>query len=236
MKIAICDDNYNDSGTLEDMIFKYFNYNECLFNCDVYSSGEELIQFLKNENIYYQIYFLDIEMKEVNGLQVANFIRTKDMNALIVFTTNHNELVYQAFDVNAFHYLLKPISKDMVNKIIIRAKQFLAIKNTIFQFKSGKILHTLNYDQILYYESDKRLINVHTNTEIFTYYGTFKELKLNETLFAQIHKSFIINIEFILRVENKEVVLKNNESLVISRKFYNEFMNKYREFILARLQ
>lgn len=237
MKIAICDDTYQDSGKLEELIYKYFNYNERLFTCDVYTSGEELIENLKKPNIYYQIYFLDIEMLEINGLQAAKFIRSKDMNALIVFTTNHSELVYQAFEVNAFHYLRKPIDKDMVDKILIRAKHFLTIKNTIFQFKSGKILYTLNYNQILYFEKDKRLIFVHTDNENFTYYGTFKELNdnVNDTIFAQIHKSFIINMDFVFKIENKELVLKNNKRISISRKYYNEFMNKYRQFILERL-
>lgn len=238
MKIAICDDVYKDSGKLEELIYKYFNYNEHLFTCDVYTSGEELIQILEEDNICYQIYFLDIEMLEINGLQAAKYIRSKDMNALIIFTTNHSDLVYQAFEVNAFHYLRKPIDKDMVDKILIRAKRFLTIKDTIFQFKSGKIFYTLNYNQILYFEKDKRLIFVHTDNEYFTYYGTFKELNdnVNDIIFAQVHKSFIINMDFVFKIENRELVLKNNKRISISRNFYSEFMHKYREFILARLK
>lgn len=238
MNISVCDDSFKDSGALENIIYEYYSNNTNLFQCDIFSSGEEFISNQEKNKKYYQIYFLDIEMNEVDGLQVANYIRSYDINAIIVFTTKHSEMVYKAFDVNAFHYLVKPINKALVEKVLIKANKFLAMKNTLFQFKCSKKMCTINYDQIIYFESQKRKIVIYTENEKYTYYGTIKQLNetLNPNLFAQIHNSYIINMEYILSIENKEVLLKNDTELNVSRKFYVDFMKYYREFILARLQ
>lgn len=235
MNIAICDDNIKESGMLEETIYSCFHKN-MICDCDVYTSGEELIKFLDNQKKVYQIYFLDIEMGKIDGFEVANFIRNRFENAIIIFTTCHSEWVYDAFEVNAFHYLVKPINKESVEKVLIRARKFLELKNTLFQFKIGKVIHTLNYNQIIYFESKGRQIIIYSIDENFVYYETLKKmmLRLKRTLFAQIHNSYVVNMEYISKIENHNVFLQNKIVLNISRKYYSEFMNKYKEFILEK--
>ena len=60
----------------------------------------------------YALYILDVEMKKLSGLELAEHIRTEDRNAVIIFMTNHSEMMQKAFDVQAFQYLVKPIDSD----------------------------------------------------------------------------------------------------------------------------
>lgn len=121
MNIAICEDSIEMLGELERLVYDCCVRDENQLTCETFSSGEELLDTLKKDHIRFQIYLLDIEMKEVNGLETAAIIRKTDQNAAIIFVTSHSELMQEAFDVLAFHYLIKPIHEEKVRQVLLRA-------------------------------------------------------------------------------------------------------------------
>ena len=238
MNIAICDDDVQILGEIEKIIYNCYNGDTNLFLCDSFLSGEELLNHLKKEPRKYQIYILDIEMKQINGLQIASIIREEDYNAIIIFITSHKELMQEAFDIIAFHYLVKPINDEKVMQVLSRAIKLLNLKKSIFHFKIGKKLHVLHYEQIECFESNKRKIIIYTKENTYEYYEKIKELmkKLDLLLFVQVHNSFIVNMEYIKLVDGESIVLNTGKRIAITKKYYNNFNNTYRNFILMRVK
>lgn len=104
MKIAICDDEKEIRESLRNILEEY---REPLEQIDLYAGGEEFLECGKS----YDLLFLDIDMKGINGIETARKIRLKDKKIKIVYVTAYKEYASQAFSVHAFGYLLKPIKK-----------------------------------------------------------------------------------------------------------------------------
>lgn len=237
MNIAVCDDNIQVLGKLEKIVYDCFGGDSNQLLCDIFLSGEELVGKIQTDKNRYQIYILDIEMTGINGLQVASFLRKEDYNAIIIFITNHKELMQEAFDVVAFNYLLKPIDEEKTKQVILRAMQFLSLKKSVFQFKKRKRIYTVNNDEIQYFESNKRKMYIYTDYNVYEYYDTIKNVleKVELKLYVQVHTSFIVNMDYIETVYKEYVILKCGINIAITKKYFKSFNSSYRNFILMRI-
>lgn len=237
MNIAICEDSIEMLGKLETLVYACYDGDSSQFVCDTFLSGEEMLQTIERENIRYQIYILDIEMKEINGLKVAALIRKTDQNAIIIFVTSHNELMQEAFDVLAFHYLIKPINEEKTKQVILRAIEAQKVRKNTFHYKVSKKINTLYYEQIEYFESYKRKIYIHLTDGVEEYYGTLKEVsnQVGLTNFIQVHNSYIVNVDYIKFADAFHISLMSGVQIPITKKFYNSFNTAYRNYILRRM-
>lgn len=91
MNIAICDDNPKMIGQIETLLLSFFDNDPNQFSYEAFLSGESLIDHLNREEAHFQIYLLDVEMKALDGFEVARSIREKDQQAIIIFITSHVE-------------------------------------------------------------------------------------------------------------------------------------------------
>ena len=100
---------------------------------DVYFRADELYCYKLKNNLIYDIYILDIEMHGMNGLELAKKLRANDPNAIIVFLTNYSKYVFDAFEVITFDFLIKPISFESFQKVILKSINYLSMtKKNIF--------------------------------------------------------------------------------------------------------
>lgn len=237
MNIAICDDNVYMGTKIESIVSACFPGGLNAVTCDVYLSGEELLHVLRAEPLKYQIYLLDVEMKEIDGLKTAASIREQDKDAVIIFITSHDELMPEAFDVNAFHYLIKPIDEEKVKQVVLRAVQAFEAKRTLFQFVVRKKIRTLYLCQIEFFESYGRKMIVHTTDgHEYEYYGTLKDVlnKIPDRLFAQVHNSYVINMEHIRTSGGEEIMMDSGRELTITKKFNKTFQKAYHQYALMQ--
>ena len=117
MQIAICDDEESVRKILEEKIKQYNPNGETVS----YSSGEQLLLAENPPDIL----FLDIQMPKKNGMEIARELRKKSEKMILIFVTAIQEYVFEAFDVGAFHYLVKPFSEEKFREVIKRAiKQY----------------------------------------------------------------------------------------------------------------
>ena len=121
MRIAICDDEKNIRELIGDKVAKQYPEAEIVF----FSSGEEL--FLSDKSI--DILLLDIQMSGRNGMDTARELRKKDKNVILIFVTAVEEYVFQAFDVGAFNYIVKPIDDAKFTDVLHRAVDELSLQN-----------------------------------------------------------------------------------------------------------
>ncbi|MGL9727611.1 LytR/AlgR family response regulator transcription factor [Enterococcus sp. DIV0756] len=237
MNIAICDDNPKIIGQIETLLLSFFEHDLNQFNYEAFLSGESLVDHLTKEESSFQIYLLDVEMKSLDGFEVARFIRERDQQAIIIFITSHVEWMPEAFEVNAFHYLIKPIDELKVKQVLTKAMEQLSLRKMILQFTIQKKVYTVYLGEVEYFESMKRKMIIHLkNGEEYEYYGTMKEVidKVSTQLFTQIHHSFVINMDYVQMKSGETIVLQSGREIAITKKFHQSFQSAYRKYVLMR--
>lgn len=237
MNIAICDDNPKMVGQIENLLLSFFENDPNQFNYEAFLSGESLVEHLTNSVSSFQIYLLDVEMKSLDGFDVARAIIEKDQQAIIIFITSHVELMPEAFEVNAFHYLIKPVDEIKVKQVLTKALEQLTLRKKILQFTIQKKVHTVYLGEVEYFESMKRKMIIHLKSgEEYEYYGTMKEVidKASPQLFTQIHNSFVINMDYVQVKSGETIVMQSGREIAITKKFHQTFQRAYRNYVLMR--
>jgi len=232
LHIAVCDDEINLREALEGMI-----RNQCEdCHVDLYDSGESLLAAHKE----YDIYFLDIQMPGINGTETASRIRTRETaesqnESVIIFVTSFSDYWEKAFDVKAFHYLVKPVDKNKFNVVFTRAvadcldKKDKTEKHILIKSKDS--YHKISLSEILYFESqNKKVVVFSTNSEV-EHYGKMQDIEsvLGNTFF-RCHRCYIVNMEHITKYNATTIWLKNGSSIFLAHKKYNEFVKAYLKF------
>ena len=217
--IAICDDNKIQVESTKQFIektsiahdIKYFTAN----------SGEELLEM---ERIIedFDIIFLDIEMDGLNGIETAGEIRKTNNRAIIVFITGFKDYALEAYELNTFHYLLKPISQEKISElmtnIIRRIDEIRAYQDTekIFTIKTKSKIIQLPYNEIYYFEKILRRIKVIYFEGDTTYTGTISTLleEIDNNYFIRCHQGFIVNRYKISKYKNDSIYLRDIDKII----------------------
>jgi DNA-binding LytR/AlgR family response regulator len=230
--IAVCDDSLITSSYVEEYLSK-LPLKDISF--DVFSSGNDLINYMEknSDNTYFNIYFMDIEMPGINGIETAAYIRKNDKNAIIIFITEHKEYVYQVFDVLPFRFIVKPLDKERLDIVLKEAIENIQTMKQLFFFKKERQNFQIPFDKILYFEGVGRKVKLVTETTEYVFYDKISNIKekVDKNLFLQIHASYLVNMEFIRLISEVEVVLEGNIKLPISKKFRKEAKLQHLNFV-----
>lgn len=222
MYIAICDDDKN----YRELFFSYIKNYSALHEkkceglvVDCYNCGEQLIEAYEAGKMYDLVY-LDIKMKNLSGFDSAKIIRGYDSKALIVFITSLKDYIFNSFEYGPFWFLIKPVCEEKFEHVFKQAiSQINDIKNKRYSFYTRDHgLLSIETSKIMYLESILRKITLYTGNEQYTYYANLKEEeeKLTKYNFVRVHKGFLVNMEFIQRINKSNIVLNNNEVLPLS--------------------
>lgn len=222
LSIAVCDDEIIECagmaekirGTLEEMKVPCFLRQ--------FNSGEELLQSEED----FDIVFLDIMMDGLDGMKTAKRIRKKASCRLLVFISASREYVFDAYDVEAFWYLVKPVEREKLKQVLKKAllKTEAASPDFILVNK-GRQKQKIFLRDILYFEIMGRLIDIHKIGGTSDYYGKIGilEEELREKGFFRCHKSYLVHLKYVKGYNRQEAVLDNGEKIPISKRRYEEF-------------
>ena len=219
LKIAVCDDEKNICDYIEKRITDYLARVDEDAEISVFYDSAPLLEASKKSNEF-DIIFLDIKMKTINGVDCAKLLRENDVNSLIVFVTSSAEYVFSGYEVKAFRYILKT---DLVNAFDrIFGECLTELKKNIdkvFPLKTTSVVKNIPLNDILYFESNKRVLIVHTKGEDHSFYGKLDDIEegLQNDNFIRIHQSFLVNALKIKSVSKTEVTLKNGDVLPVSK-------------------
>lgn len=227
MKIAICDDSDNTRLEIADLIKRQSDGARI----DFFSSGEEITASAEE----YDIIFLDIAMKELSGLEAAKSIRERQekkgsKKSVIIFITAFKDYMEEAFDVNAFHYLIKPIDGEKFSRVFSRAaKEINFEKNDGYiMVKSGGVQQKLFLRDIYYVESSNKKAIYHTKNGVFPAYGKMEDLESRlGGSFYRCHRCFLVNMESICSYGFDEITVVNGDKLLLAKKKYSDFVKAY---------
>ncbi len=232
MKIAVCDDD----KMAREHIVSLIREQESGAEITTFASGEEILK----ANGDFDITFLDVEMKEVSGLDVARQIRKYQEKAgklknIIIFVTGYDKYVYDAFDVSAFQYLVKPLNKEKFASVFGRAwkeayamqehgKQYIFVKNAGVQTK-------LYLKDIFYIESANKKVIIHTKTGIMETYGKMEEWeRAAGGSFYRCHRCYLVNMEKIVSYGTDMIEVVNRDRLILAHKKYADFVKRYMDY------
>ncbi len=232
LNVAICDDNPLTASYVEEYLS---NVPIRDIAYEVFCSGTDLINYLhKNPSEpHFSIYFMDIEMPGINGIETASRIRELDAYALIIFITEHKEYVYQVFNVLPFRFIIKPLEKDALDTVLHEAINNIRIMKQLFFFKQERISFQIPFQEIKYFEGAGRKVRLLSTKTEYLFYGKISDIKekVDKNIFVQIHKSYLVNMEFIRSISETEVLLEDNIRLPISKKFRKEVKSGHLNFM-----
>lgn len=226
LKAAICDDEEFHRQLLSAEI------NSCStdYSIDEYSSGAELLKYAKK----YDIFFLDIEMPDLSGMETAQLLRKNNIDSPIIFLTSHSEYIYDAFKVKAFRFLNKPIGRAALAEALKEAETEILNEEKLVITQKGRI-YTIPLKNIIYFEAfgdGTYIYDIHGNTyECTTPLKTWND-SISDKGFFKIHKSYIVSLRYVSSLENSILRLANiKTSFKISRRNLAGFKEAYFSFV-----
>ena len=180
----------------------------------------------------------------MDGISLAKQIRGLPIEPqpLIVFVTGHEQYVFDAFDVNAFQYLLKPVDEQRFAEVFGRAAEHILSRDERMRKANPLVIQYANtsraipLDDIYYIESSNHKVVLHMKDEKCAYYakiGTLEEQLQGR--FFRIHKGYLVNFTYVDAYNKTELTLVNGERLLISRYKYGAFIKAYLHFVKQRL-
>ena len=217
LRLAVCDDDEFVVEQIESYIEKL---KEISIIYEVYFSAEEFYSHMSE--LDFDVYFLDIEIADVSGIQLAEKIRQTNQYALVIFMTSYPKYVTDVFDVNTFDFLLKPITFEKFKKVIYKVSDYIFVSKTNFVFMHNENQYALPYQNIIYIEKIKRKAYIHTNSEhMYECNMTMEEIlgQLSTGMFAKINRACIVNLSMVDEIIRDEIHLINGETLYIARDY-----------------
>ena len=191
-----------------------------------FKSAIEARTFLEDNKV--DVVFLDINMPKLSGI---DFIKNINSDALIIFTTAYPEFAVDAFEHNAFDYLVKPISFNRFLKSIEKIKDHLQSdktqKNDSMTIKENKRLYKVSLNDISHIEAYGDYVKIHTSARTYTTKSKLSNYEnLNLNFFIRIHRSFIINIDKVDYMEGNFTSIADKK-IPISSSYRDGFIAKY---------
>lgn len=225
MDIAVVD----DEKAIREHICGLVEEQQPESRIEAYATGEELLASGKR----FDIVFLDIQMEGMNGIEAARNLREKNANlgvedTVLVFITGIKDYVFDAFDLYAFQYLLKPIDERKFAEVLEKAAREAAKKKErrVLFIKSRNL--TLDQSEILYIESRAKKVEIHTVRQTIEIYAAMDELEgqLGDE-FYRCHRAYIVNMDCITEYDSESITLTNGDRVYLTKKKYGEFVKAY---------
>lgn len=241
MKIALVDDLASERETVRRLIFNYFNLHKKQYNIlpDFYEfdSGEAFLETFQPGE--FEIVFLDIYMKELNGVEVAQQLVTLDTNCSILFFTTSMDHMLDGYDVHAIGYILKPVV-DHITSLYMAMDRVMEKHN--FDHSSLCIVtphgsHSVLFRNIVYLECSTRSLFLHIHSDkicICGKYADYSTTLLNDKRFLECYRNIIVNMDYIDVALESDFILKSGEKIPISRRKKAEVMEKYMAYFIEK--
>lgn len=238
INIAICDDIAEDLESISSCVSKNFNELDISFKISSFSEGQDLIEHINLSKELYDIIFLDIYMKDLNGIDIAKKIRESDKECKIIFVTSSKDHAIDSYDVRAIYYILKPINEEKLGNAIKIAIEALDKENKQIVIKNRKGTYRIPYKDILYAESKARVVNIHLRSgEVISFYSKLDDFiqSLQDERFLKCHKSFLVNMDYILKIENANIFIGNDITIPISGTNIAVIKESYFNYLLKEM-
>lgn len=236
IKIAVVDDELDMLKEITDGISKQFEKRKIKITIDKFTNGAQLIKALESNRLF-DVVFLDIELPDKLGLEIAKLLKETYRNIIIAFVTSFDNYVYDAFDYDVIAYIRKQEFEIRLSSVIDRViKKYKEMFNKKL-FKNAEGQHTVATQDIVYFESCDHSITIYENNEFkFEITDSLKNLEDEYYVhgFFRTHTGYLVNLEYVYSIEKNDVIVKYGniiKSLPVSRGRMKDLNSAYQQYI-----
>lgn len=223
MRIAICDDETAQQQLLSKYLHEWGASRGIPIEIAAFPDGESLL-FAWEEDKAFELLILDIEMRKINGMELAQMIRKTDELVPILFVTGYDQYMAQGYEVSALHYLLKPINTDKLFHVLDRLQNSVRTEKKLL-FKTDEAALSIPAAKIWYFEACAHQCMLYTADEKYEIKQSITALEkyltengnMGTSSFVRCHRSYIVNLQHISTIVKNELILDNGIRLPVSR-------------------
>lgn len=232
--IAICEDNDEDLAHLRSLLC------QTKIACDFteYASAEPLLLDIETHQKRFDLFLLDIFLPGQNGVAIARHIRETDEKAVLIFLSSSEDFYREAFDLYAFHYLIKPVCLADLTEVLTKAAALISAPEETLCITFRGQNSILRHADITYIDSSNHVLCFHMQDgQEYTAYGRLDEIRtqLASELFVRCHKSFIINLIHVDRL-TREGFHIGSTLIPISRTYAADAKERYHKRLFGIFQ
>lgn len=233
IRVCICDDDELIANRISSIIDKLTEEKNINIKKDVYYSGSAMVRGMERNNSYYDLIFLDIEMKDMNGIETARRLRIIDELANIIYVTSYQNYAIETFSVRPYQFVLKPFEDEVIEKHFMDVyERVLSDSEECFKFKFCNVHYKVLLKDIMYFESCKRSVIIHlsdgTKYKFYEKINNVQDMLMDSKFdFLRIHQSILVNLKFIRIKRFSDIELMNGTILQISENKRNMVNQQY---------
>lgn len=230
LTIAICDDNENQIKEMRRLLAEWSADKPFALDIDEYISAESFLFSYPDKPC--DLILLDIEMDRHNGMELAKHLRSNGDMLPIVFITGYSDYIAEGYDVEALHYLLKPVAKEKLFAVLDKYVEKRSVKADELIIETTNGATHISADRITYIEAFGRKTAVHLSDDriidCMVSISRFFAMRLNG--FVSPHRSYIVNLRFMRSIGKTEIALDNGTIIPLSRRLYKDVNEKFIQF------
>lgn len=221
LRIALCDDNRDELSALEKHLLDYTRQRNAEIVWDAFESGVELLSRIAAGTVYHLI-FLDIVMPLSTGIEVAREIFASNKVTQFVFLTASAEYAVDSYSVNALDYLIKPITAKGIERVFAKYKSRFAVEAPEgFVISDRKSTVRIAYHSLAYVEVMDHYLVYHVadgdTVRIRQSLSEIEEMLLERKNFIKPHRSYLVNLDYVTRVEASQLLLSVGDKIPVSK-------------------
>lgn len=227
ISIVIIEDYEQEAQHLITELSTWSEKKQVNTSISTYTSGEEY--FSKTCVHTAAIYFLDIQLSGMNGVNIAKRLRNEGFHGEIIFLTSFKEYILDGYQVHALNYLLKPIKQATLFPCMDEVLTKFIGNNYIFRGKNEII--QIPYHKIMACSSSLHYVDILTESGTFTQHTTLSHVLSHlPKEFIQTHRSYIVNMTHIYKIIGNTIILSNGLKVQIGRKYLNDVRTAFLEY------
>ena len=238
IRIACCDDEKQQLELYKTMFTNIEMRQDIKINVEYFLSGNFMLERFQSEKNPFYLVYLDMDMDEKSGLDLAKEIRQNyHSDCLILFLTNYPKYMQNSFDVRAFQYMIKPVQFDEFEKKFNAARKYLEKDD------KNRVVLKIDEDNVVFFTNEIYYIEKEKSSKQFLVYLEDKcvvakgvlsaiENQLLEQHFMRTHRSYLVNMKHIRRIQKNDLVLSNGNLVPISRRKEKELKQQFMRYAI----
>ena len=231
MRLAIVDDESVYRNHIAELINIVYGTENV--SCYLYSDGREVVKSFEN-GFELDAVFLDIEMKDLDGMSTAKVIRKYSKDIPIIFLTSHTEMAMEGYEVDAFRFLSKPVNKDKLLETLNELEKKLKVEEKIILKKDGEeIVYGIN--ELIYVEAANNSVRFVFKKDTVEMRMKFTQaLEMVDAIssdFCKCHRSYYVNLAHVKKLGTGDIAMDNGDVLPVARSSAAEVKKLLFEFV-----
>lgn len=225
--VSICEDEAFFASELERLLREYCGLKGIRFSISTFSNGEKLLVSNQSPDIV----LMDIKLPGSDGMEIVQRLQRLDGGCQVIFITAFQKYVFQAFDLDAVHYILKPPTAEKLFPALDKAiKRLSADGGKTFFVSNGTSASRIPLKNILYFDALDHRITVHTLSGTVQFFGSLDAVRENlDDRFFRCHRSYLVNMDHVTEKQSGFAIMDGGDKILIARRKQQEFTRRLLE-------